>query len=519
MANNYVSLKLSYDNAYRFVEDFSSVDHSSLKYIFIGNSNQYANTDNTIPEISDTPNDEKSVWTTMFAAKRVTGNDVELVIPKVSWTANTIYKQYDDTKTLDFLLSSNGNSSPMYVITDEGNVYKCLSNNSSGLSTVKPTGDYTTSNGFISTADGGADETYIWKYMYNVKETNKFLTNEFVPAPSSVYAQEYGTSEDNLVPGALASIIMINQGTGYVESNVNASFYITGTNILTLANTTYVANNMLVYGTGIVPGTNIINVDTINRQITLSTPVTSNGSGEISLVTRVYIDGDGNNDSQTKAIVGANTEIKKIVVTSVGTGYRTANVFIYGTGSGANARAILSPEYGHGFNPGREFGARSVIISRKFGEVDSTEGGLISTDTSFRQYGLISRPHKYGEDTAIKLANANNTISQTYDLTLLPGSDYQLNEFVYQGAQISRPTFSGIVHAQNPAENKVRLINVKGDITIGGLLKTNTVQRAVTSIEYPFFQPYSGDVLVVQNSPKFERFEGQSENVKLVINF
>jgi hypothetical protein len=117
------------------------------------------------------------------------------------------------------------------------------------------------------------------------------------------------------------------------------------------------------------------------------------------------------------------------------------------------------------------------------------------------------------------LANANNVVSQTYDLTLLPGTDYQLNEFVFQGAQISSPTFSGIVHAQNSAENTVRLINVKGQITIGGLLKTNTVQRAVTSIDYPYFQPYSGDVLVVQNSPKIERFEGQSENVKLVINF
>lgn len=518
MANNYVSLKLSYDTAYRFVEDFSSTDHSSLKYVFIGNSNQYANSDNTIPDISDTPKDEKSIWNTMFAAKRTTGNDVEMVVPKVAWTTDTVYKQFDDTKTLDFLISSNGNSSPMYVYTDEGNVYKCLSNNSSANSTVKPTGDYTTSNGFISTGDGGADSTYIWKFMYNIKDTNKFLTDDLIPVPSSVYAQEYGTSEDNLVPGALASIIVVDKGSGYVDSNIGVTAYTSGTNILTIANTTYAANNMLVQGTGIIPGTHIISIDSINRKITLSAPATSNGNGEISLVTRVYIDGDGNSDTQVKAIIG-NTQVEKIVINSVGTGYKTANVFIYGTGSGANARAILSLEYGHGFNPARELGSRSVIISQKFGEIDSTEGGIISTDTSFRQYGLLSRPHKYGENTAIQLANANNVISQTYDLTLLPGSDYQLDEFVFQGAQISSPTFSGIVHAQDSAENTVRLINVKGQITIGGLLKTNTVQRAVTSIDYPYFQPYSGDVLVVQNSPKIERFEGQSENVKLVINF
>ena len=31
----------------------------------------------------------------MFAAKKITGNDVELVIPKVSWTGSTKYKQFD----------------------------------------------------------------------------------------------------------------------------------------------------------------------------------------------------------------------------------------------------------------------------------------------------------------------------------------------------------------------------------------------------------------------------------------
>jgi len=51
----------------------------------------------------------------------------------------------------------------MYVMTSARNVYKCLSNNNSALSTVEPTGDYTSSNGNIATSDG-----YIWKYMYNI---------------------------------------------------------------------------------------------------------------------------------------------------------------------------------------------------------------------------------------------------------------------------------------------------------------------------------------------------------------
>jgi hypothetical protein len=55
----------------------------------------------------------------------------------------------------------------MYVITSARNVYKCVSNNASANSTVEPSGDYTTSNGNISTGDG-----FVWKYMYNVKPSN-----------------------------------------------------------------------------------------------------------------------------------------------------------------------------------------------------------------------------------------------------------------------------------------------------------------------------------------------------------
>jgi hypothetical protein len=117
----------------------------------------------------------------MFAAKKVTATDVELVIPRVNWTANTKYRQYDDTIALSDLITGNTiqNLKPFYIITSAKNVYKCLSNNFSSNSTVEPTGDYSTSNGAISTADG-----YIWKYMFNVKSSNKFLNTDWIPTPT-----------------------------------------------------------------------------------------------------------------------------------------------------------------------------------------------------------------------------------------------------------------------------------------------------------------------------------------------
>ena len=126
--------KLQFNNAEQFKESFSE-PQPTVAYVFIGNHVAYPN-EASPPNLSDTVVDEKLAWDNMYAAKRVTGNDVELVIPRVDWTANTKYRQYDDTTSIPTLLSANtsANLKPMYVITPERRVYKCLANNSSANS-------------------------------------------------------------------------------------------------------------------------------------------------------------------------------------------------------------------------------------------------------------------------------------------------------------------------------------------------------------------------------------------------
>jgi len=517
MANTYTSLKLSYDTAYRFHEDFSSTDHSVIKYIFVGNSNEYVD-ENTPDSILDNLSDEKTIWDNMYAGKRVTGNDVQLVIPKVNWTGNTKYIEFDDTILLSDLLTGNTtqNLKPFYVITSENNVYKCLSNNISSNSTIEPTGTYTTSNGFISTSDG-----YLWKYMFNVRDSNKFFTGDWIPTPTSIAEKEFTLSSDNLVDGALAHIVVANSGSNYYETNVVATAFSSGVTTLTLSNMSNVSANMSVSGNGILSGTYITSLSLLSNTIVLSSSTISTGGGsnnEISLKTRVYVDGDGNDDIVARAVL-ANDTIQKIEVTSIGTGYSRANVFVYGTGNNAIARAVLSPKYGHGFNPARELFAKNVMVSMKIGEIDSTENGLISSNTSFRQYGLLSAPHKYNESTYVSLANANTVISQTNDITVTAGADYTLGEIVYQGVSVAGSTFSGRLHAQG--NNVIRLTNVKGSVTIGGTLKGNTssTSRTVVSMKNPEFEPYTGDILYVQNVTAVQRADGQAENIKFVIKF
>lgn len=520
MATFYTSKKLSFNNAEQFKESFYEPEPATVGYVTIGNHVPYAN-ESSPNSIVDSVSDEKSVWDNMYAAKKITGNDVELVIPRINWTTGKRYKQFDDKISVDTLLTadsgSGGNSQPMYILTSARNVYKCLSNNANSISTVEPSGDFTTANGTIFTADG-----FIWKYLYNVKPSNRFLTSDWIPAPISTNKLDYNVSQTSPIDGEVTTIVVTNGGTGYAHPTINATAFGTGVTTITMANTTNVAANMIVTGTGIATGTIVTAVNAVTSIVTIDTATTANGGGTtanaLSFLTRIYIQGDGAS-LEASANLSANGAVSKVTVDVTGTGYSYANATIYGSGSGANTRVILPPKFGHGFNSAKELDATNVMVSERIGSVDSTENGLISTDTSFRQYGLLRDPYKYGNTSPVISSNANTVISQTTNITLIAGIDFELNEFVYQGASANSAYFYGFVNAQSA--NEVRLTKVKGTITVGGLLigANSGVNRTVVKLTNPEFQPYTGDILYVENVEKVTRADGQAENVKFVIRF
>ena len=231
-----------------------------------------------------------------------------------------------------------------------------------------------------------------------------------------------------------------------------------------------------------------------------------------------YFDGDGTGVIANVYLTGSN--VTSIVIGNYGKNYSRCNVYLYGTGTSANARVILPPKFGHGTNPAKEIGATNVMIASKIGEVDSTEGGLISSNTTFRQYGILLNPYKYGDTVAETVANANTVISQTTNISLIAGSSYNLNEFVYQGSSANTSTFSGYVNDQTT--NVVKLTNVKGSLSVGAPLyglTTNPTGRIVVSETNPELQPYTGDIIYAQNVTKTQRTDGQAENLKFVISF
>jgi hypothetical protein len=412
----------------------------------------------------------------------------------------------------------------MYVYTSQRNVYKCLSNNVSANSTVEPAGDYTSSNGNIATADG-----YIWKYMFNVKPSNKFLTDQWIPVPTSTTQLDYGISDLGVIDGELTTIVVTNTGSGFYENNVSViPAFSSGCTLLTLANTTNVAANMAVSGVGIAPGTHIESIDVPNNNITLSFATSGAGganttANQIALTTRIYIDGNGSG-AVASPTINSGGFLTKVTITTIGTGYSRANAYVYGTGAGATLRVIRDMKYGHGKNPAKELGANSVMIVSRIGEIDSTENGKIPANTSFRQYGVFVNPHKYGNVNVIGAASANAVVSQATVLTITTGASYTLGEFVYQGVandvSVSSTTAYGFVLDQT--SNQVRVTNVRGNFKTGAPLRgasSGVVDRLVVSVQNAEFEPSSGDILYTENALKTQRAEGQAENIKLIVRF
>jgi hypothetical protein len=536
--------KLQIIAAKDFKEAFSSNTDSSVGYIFIGNHTVWAD-EGSPPNLEDTVKTEKSIWDNMIAAKKVAGGDVELVIPRILWTADTKYRQYDDTISFSTLLSANTtqNLKGMYVMTSEKNVYKCVSNaiSSNGVtsnSTVMPTGDFTTSNGNIATSDG-----YIWKYMYNVKSSNKFLTSEWIPVPKSTAQFDYDVSLTGVVSGELVSIIVTSNGSNYREaSNIVVDSYTSGTKHLNFSNTVLVRNifsvsslanlaNMSISGTGIPTGTYISAIENSNGNISLSSSTTANGGdsntlAQLALTTRVYINGDGTGAIANTVLSNTNinataaqANITKIVATTIGKNYTESNAYIYGSGSGATARVILPPKYGHAYNPSKELFANNVMVAVRIGEIDTTEGGKISANTNFRQYGLLINPHKYGSAGAVSLANANTVFVQTSNVTVLSGASYQLDEYVYSGADPSNSKAYGFVVDQDASV--IKISNKFGSFSVGEILTgaNSGTQRIISSSTNPELEPYTGDIVYAENVTKIDREEGQAENIKLIVRF
>lgn len=237
MASYFTNLRVF--NAEQFKK--AVIDNSHSIYLAFGKSEPW-DQDSLPPEPSVDTSASTEVWANMIGAKRLLATDFRHVIPKVIWTANTAYNQWDHTNT---------ELEEFYVMTSDDRVYKCLSNSFGAISTVMPTSIDTDQP--VGTADG-----YLWKFMYALsdEEVLRFVTDDYMPVRA--IADNDGSLQwqvqENAVDGAIYSIKITNPGAGYTNAN-SLSVYVYGdgfgasaTATINTASNTINSISMVTYG-------------------------------------------------------------------------------------------------------------------------------------------------------------------------------------------------------------------------------------------------------------------------------
>lgn len=356
-----------------------------------------------------------------FFAKRVSVNDVRLMLPLVQWKRGTRYAKY----------ASNVNvfdeNYLFYVCTADGSVYKCLENGRDGYQTGVPSlhePSVKDTRYPFTTPDG-----YKWKYMFTVPQYDRRLITAFsnetnyipVSRPSGNYY--YGENilqfevQENAVPGTVDTVFLnpdaLLSGTGadlcvssakslaYVADGASGATAMTLSGPALSAQTNAYRDFTITITSG--PGAGVSRViggyNKDSKGITFSEPLPVDvvrAQYQIAPTLKIYGDGTGAEGYLKLTERPLAFGIKNFVVTNPGRDYTYAFVgdpqpsgitFINNFWVQAN----ISPKFGHGFDAITELNPTylQVCVDINGGETAST---LRLADGKFRQIMLLKNP-------------------------------------------------------------------------------------------------------------------------------
>lgn len=425
MTNSLITTSCRKDSAQRFVNDFANNNY----YLFAGSHIPFAANVIPLPR-DDVYNSSVDLYQSMIFGKKITSNDVSLMIQNYPYVSNTVYAKYNDADPLLF-------SKQFYVIVYEGsnyNVYKVLDNNSNAPSTIQPSFSFVDSNNSdFLTADG-----YRWKYMFTAvgPTAQQFSTTSYFPIVANTQVSQ------NAIKGSLDVIEVLSSGNGYsnylsgvfsatdVQLNGNSVLYSVNS-YGSLIDNFY--SNCLIYITSDPLGNsagqyaNIVayTVNSTSKWIQLDKPFvkTPLNGATYQIYPSVVITGDGNQTVNAIAWAVVNNQtnsISSVELIQKGKGYSyisasVASSNVVGIGSPAQVRAIYPPPGGHGYDVYSELGATSVSVATSF---IGTEANTLFSNVHYQKAGILKNP--IYQTATLQLANQvgifvlNETV---YDVT------------------------------------------------------------------------------------------------------
>jgi len=441
-------------------------DSDNNYYIGIGRSEPWDSSDDAPTPIKSL-RDERNARLSMQAIK--TAETVSFVVPRYNWASGTIYSAYDDA-------ASAYPTNPYYVLTDENSVYMCIQAGKNAVgnavtSTVKPTG---TNSRPVETSDG-----YIWKYLYTIGalDGTNFTSANFIPvtvvndsagAPGlSALQVNQRQVQDASTAGEIISIAVTNGGSGYTGT---PNVVITGDNTGKSASAT-----ATVFG---------------------------------GVVTKIEMDDSGSGQKTGHAF---------------GAGYSRANITLTGGGgSGATARAIFGPDSGIGADPREDLRSFSLMFNTR---IAGDEDDILKVGNDFRQTVLLKNPKADSEYSGplftadvgnalryLKLSTVSTAFTVDRTIQGASSSAKGLVDFVdssriyyHQSEETGFGTFQeGEVLTEQ---------NGNGD----GIIEGAGVDSDTVAYRFPDVDPFSGELLYIDNRTPIERSNDQTEDIKVVI--
>ena len=231
--------------------------------------------------------------------------------------------------------------------------------------------------------------------------------------------------------------------------------------------------------------------------------VVSGGSGYAS-APAVTITGDGTGATANSTIVAG--VVTRVTITAAGTGYTRASV-AFASGA-ATATAIISPKGGHGANAIEELGGKYIMLNVR---LDGTESNTFSTANEFRQVGIVRDPYLYGTTTRAVASSFRQSFR--YQLSSISGT-FTLDETITSGSNTA-----SVVEFTTPNLFTTLPLNLPFANTASVTGGTSAATGTIAAITTPGLQPYSGDIIYVENRVPISRAADQIEDVKLIIQF
>jgi hypothetical protein len=410
--------------AANFIDSFADNDY----FVYAARHIPYTGSDTNIPVPNNSvASTDTDVYDNMIFAKRVTSNDVIPMAKKNLWTADTFYDMYDH-------IDGDLENKNFFIVVDddtEYNVWKCLFNNSTALTTVNST---VAPSRVGSAADLNPVETgdgYVWKYMYTITKTQyeKFATSLYIPVVANndvIAGATRGTIEVIKVENAGARYDNYIASGTFLSADVTVggipTFY--GAPATAVSIDDYYQGCVLKITSGAATGEyrRIVNYEGTSAQkkfiLDASFIITPEAGDSYEVYPYAFVWGDGEESTPAEGIVyidsTASNSINRVELLDVGENYRKAEGYVseqpitippsifdetyiqlpsvISSAVGfvpASLRPIISPKNGHGSDPYNELFAKRVCLSAKF---NNSESGIIPTENDFRQVGLIKNP-------------------------------------------------------------------------------------------------------------------------------